>query len=775
MKKNITPQKVENTLYLLVWVQGSGKSTYIKKHWLENYVISLDDLRMKYACTNYDVNWEVYMEKCLYLEKIVHKQFQHMLDHRLKSKIPTIIDNANNVQRKTVRKLIKKAKKYNTDVKIHVFEKPIGELLEINKLRWIDVIEDEITLKYYKSYQEFKSEDFLWLEQVANIKEDIEQRELLRYNLTDKYEKLIIVGDIHGSRLMIEELEREYSKTNFYVFLGDYLEKGKHSIYVARKLAKWYQNGNILLVEGNHERRMRDYANGTPWEEMGNSPEAKQMAKECKDKNYSPVEAQRFINLLQSYAIVRFGQYTFYCTHGGISTKKMFENPAYLSSRVCIYGTSAYENIHLVEQKWNSEQKETDIMIHGHRNMGNTKLRPYLNVINLEQGITSEKGNGTWAWIVVDSDGTIHEHLLKKCDASDISTMYRHPYIKEQKLESGLNALNFSRDAFKEWVWDNVTTNARWLFYDPQTKKVKMRGYEKFFNVDEIETIQEIVDWMEYPVYKYKKENGFFWLVGYHNNQVVYASKKTTEWDHAQWVQKYLKPFEKKIEQIVKKNLTLVFELCIPEDVHIKKYQWPHIYLLDVFRNDSIWPQAKYKDTPRLWYEYVQKTAKFIFGWKDGSKFINNERKKNVRNEWGEKEEAYYHHKELLCTIDTPEDLKFDFEESMNDTGLEWYVYEGTNQKMTKLKTKWYTTWKWIRGKLETYNSGKEVRLLNFEHMNQGLDKEEWYVTEEMVNYINGVIKGFILTSKPGEFEHVNDLMNEVASFEILTSDWGQK
>jgi hypothetical protein len=54
-----------------------------------------------------------------------------------------------------------------------------------------------------------------------------------------------------------------------------------------------------------------------------------------------------------------------------------------------------------------------------------------------------------------------------------------------------ISSFNFTEAAFNNKVWNAQTIKARGLFIDAKTNKVLGRSYDKFFNVDEVPSVQQ--------------------------------------------------------------------------------------------------------------------------------------------------------------------------------------------------------------------------------------------------------------------------------------------
>ena len=70
-----------------------------------------------------------------------------------------------------------------------------------------------------------------------------------------KNSRVIAIGDIHGEIEKLNSLLKklEPKKEDTLIFLGDYIDKGKHSKEVIEKLLKLQKQTNCIFLKGNHE------------------------------------------------------------------------------------------------------------------------------------------------------------------------------------------------------------------------------------------------------------------------------------------------------------------------------------------------------------------------------------------------------------------------------------------------------------------------------------------------------------------------------------------
>ena len=118
----------------------------------------------------------------------------------------------------------------------------------------------------------------------------------------------LIVGDIHGS---FESLVRIFNKFDYppktsYIFLGDYVDRGKNSceVLILLYILKVLFPNNIYLIRGNHETESMTANNG--------------FKKECLSK-YTESVYKSFIKSFNFLSIAAVLNKKVFCVHGGIS------------------------------------------------------------------------------------------------------------------------------------------------------------------------------------------------------------------------------------------------------------------------------------------------------------------------------------------------------------------------------------------------------------------------------------------------------------------------
>lgn len=290
-----------------------------------------------------------------------------------------------------------------------------------------------------------------------------------------------------------------------------------------------------------------------------------------------------------------------------------------------------------------------------------------------------------------------------------VAGLRNSPYVKEKELENGISSFNFTRKAFWDHHWTDMSVKARGLFIDTINMRVKAHSYDKFFTINErrdteLDYIKE--NWV-YPIAAYVKENGYLGICSWNEDGTLFcASKSTTEGEYAKRFQELLElalgdKKEKFCEWLQSENLSAVFEVIDPEfDVHIIEYNEPRVILLDLIYNE----------------------------WESGDlNFLNKDY--GVLEVWGKVFDLKI--KEFAGTIWNAEELQKFYDEvtavdyQYNGKYIEGFVLEDLDMRHVKIKTDYYNYWKTLRAAIPAARKGTEF---NYERINLKTHPYMWNV-----------------------------------------------
>lgn len=68
-------------------------------------------------------------------------------------------------------------------------------------------------------------------------------------------EKIFVIGDIHGSYQLLNKILKYWKpEEEILIFLGDYIDRGKESLQVLRKVIELSKEYKVIALSGNHEQ-----------------------------------------------------------------------------------------------------------------------------------------------------------------------------------------------------------------------------------------------------------------------------------------------------------------------------------------------------------------------------------------------------------------------------------------------------------------------------------------------------------------------------------------
>lgn len=669
-------------LLLLRGSAGCGKSTWIEQNGLKPYTLSVDDIRLLCQSPIMQVDGTEGISQAN--DNLTWKTLFNLLETRMQKGEFTVID-ATNSKTSEMNRYKEMCNTYRYRIYCVDFtDIPIEEVKRRNANREsLKRVPDEAIDKMYSRFATQKIPSGIKV-----IKpNELDTIWMKMFDLSE-YKRIHHIGDIHGCNTALQKYLSDnggIKDDEFYIFTGDYIDRGLENADVINFLISIKDKKNILMLEGNHERWLWLYANNC----VGKSKEFELVTKpQLEDAKIDKKDIRQLYRKFGQCAYYRYRDNVYLVTHAGLST--IPKNLSYVATDQMIRGVGNYNDFEKIAETWMNTTPDNFYQIHGHRNTKRVSIQVNDRVFNLEGRI---EFGGELRCIQVDKDG-IHtievqnevfktpemqrEQTVTSSSVADtIIALRSNRYIQEKKF-GNISSFNFTNKAFYDKVWDEQTTKVRGLYLDTMKGKVAARAYDKFFNINERpETKFDMLQYkLQFPVTAYVKENGFLGIVSYneYEDDLFVASKSTIDSQFAQWFKDmlYEKVSSEKIaklkEYIKENNVSFVFE-CVDmkNDPHIIEYPESELFLLDIVRNDMEFSK----------YEYDQMV--------------------DIANQFG------LTHKEKAFEIATWQEfydwyydiLEEDYE--YNGRKIEGFVIEDSAGYMTKLKLTYYNFWKFMR------------------------------------------------------------------------------
>ena len=679
------------SLVILRGSPGSGKSTWIKTMGLENYTLCADTLRMLVESPILTPEGLTISQKN---DSYIWMLLFELLEKRMERGEFIVID-ATHSRSSDFSKYNALCEKYRyRKYYVDFSDVPIEVCKKQNLLRepYKQVPEIVIDKMYSRLKTQGKTSGWVKIDR-NHFWEEIGTK---LYNF-DEYKRINVFGDIHGC---FEPLKSyfsmfPYNEDEFYIFCGDYLDRGIQNKDTLQFLMDLSLNKNVLFLEGNHEKWLRMYSNDE-LENIKSKTFLNKTIPEIIDIDKKDIRA--FCRKIAQIAYFSYGDINYIITHGGLSyvpnELQLVANDQFIN------GVGDY-NVDIDDIYAKNCFKNPVIQIHGHRNTyeiddtkysynleGKVEFGGNLKVLQLfktlEPKMVKIKND-----IYADPNEIINYNECRTTTLPNmtlVEQLRNSKNIKETKLDNNISSFNFTRNAFYSKKWDDLTIKARGLFLNTETNEVVARGYDKFFNIGERrETeITHLASKFQGPIVCYEKYNGYLGILSMINGELFFASKSTNNGDYAKWFKEI---FDKSninrdvLEEFLSdNNVSLTFEVIDPiNDPHIIKYEQPKLVLLDIINNNEHFYKWNYEEVIDLG-EQINCEYKQIYKQFD-----------NFRN----------FHKWYIEVTD---------EENDNIKDVEGVVVE-CNNMMTKLKFQYYNFWKFMRRIKEQVARGSKIQL----------------------------------------------------------------
>lgn len=670
-------------LLLLRGSAGCGKSTWIEQNGLKQYTLCADDIRLMCSSPVLTVSGKEEINTCN--DTVVWSTLFKILELRMQNGEFTVIDATNSKTSEMNRyKELCSAYKYRIYC-VDFTDIPIEETKRRNRMRPpVKQVPDEAIEKMYSRFATQKIPSGITV-----IKPDELDRVWMKQIDLSSYKKVHVIGDIHGCATALKEyIQNVINPDEFYIFTGDYIDRGLENAEVVNFLLAIYERPNVFLLEGNHERWLWVWAN----DGISKSKEFELVTKtQLNNAEVSKKDVRQLYRKIGQCAYFKYGNNVYLVTHAGLSTVP--ENLTKVATSQMIKGVGNYNDFELVAESFVNNTPDNYYQIHGHRNTKHLPTQVNERCFNLEGQV---EFGGCLRCVELLPDGTHNvveiqntvfaepEAVADKTSTTDVKSVgdvimgLRQNRFIQEKQYGNISSFNFTKQAFYDKVWDDQTTKARGLYINVPKQKVVARAYDKFFNVNERpETKLDMLQYkLTFPAVAYVKENGFLGIVSYNeeDESLFVTTKSCPDGDYAGWLKDMLEakvPAEtrEKMRTYARdNNVSFVFE-CVDmkNDPHIIEYPESKLFLLDIVYNDMQYRKYGFEQMCSVADE---------FG-------LTHKEKAFVLESWQEFFDWYY---EVVS-----EDYKY------NGREIEGFVVEGANGYMVKLKLAYYNFWKFMR------------------------------------------------------------------------------
>lgn len=508
------------TLLLMRGAMGSGKSHFIKENNLQPYTLCADEFRVaiQNPILSLDGDFSISQKN----DRLAWGMLLQCLEERMKRGDFTVIDATHSTQ-KMLNNYKALAEMYKYTIFVKQLDVPLETCLERNRTRdkYKFVPEDAIKRCHTLISQTELSKGVKKIDKIEDI------NNFYVDNITDKYNRVIIIGDIHSCNTVLGQMfeKEEFREDTLYIFLGDYLDRGIEHKETLKRMMYLSTLKNVILLEGNHfhfehwcqgrEVKSKKFLNETLKVLIDglNDEEIEQF----KSKGRQFYKKQR-----QAYAF-EFDDKKYLCTHAGLPSVPLM---SYIATDDIIKGIGDYEDdiSGIYENNYALGKCQDFTQIFGHRANKCTE-----HSINLEGQV--EFGGNLMYYVLEKGKEPRLESIKNEVYDKDYFNREREKYnrtesknltqneevnklilsklVKVKQCEPNLLSLNFGDNVFRKKQWNDITIKARGLFVDKDTGDVKIRSYNKFHNYLEFtETRDEYLkENLQYPLLATYKEN----------------------------------------------------------------------------------------------------------------------------------------------------------------------------------------------------------------------------------------------------------------------------
>ena len=189
---------------------------------------------------------------------------------------------------------------------------------------------------------------------------------LYKISNLNAYKKIHHIGDIQGCFTVLNKAISKIKKDEFYIFLGDYIDRGIENDKVIKWLLKIKDLDNVILLEGNHERHLIKWSNG----EISSSKEFNENTiRDFRRANITPQDTKKLYPYFKECFCYEFDDKIIFCSHGGLNfLPKNLQNLSFIPSEDFIWGIGTYEESKIIVEQFCQNTPKNTYQLFGHRN-----------------------------------------------------------------------------------------------------------------------------------------------------------------------------------------------------------------------------------------------------------------------------------------------------------------------------------------------------------------------------------------------------------------------
>lgn len=397
-----------------------------------------------------------------------------------------------------------------------------------------------------------------------------------------------ILKTLQTTNFAKEECVKLIQPNEYYIFLGDYIDRGVQNAEVIQFLLGIMDLPNVCLLEGNHERWLNKWGR----EDLGENEFSTFSAQDLANAALSPKDTHRLYAKLRQCAYYIYDDKLVLSTHGGLST--LPPNLLLVATHQMIYGVGEYSNTQQCAQSFTLSTPKHIYQAFGHRNKEKLPMRIYERNLVLEGGVEfggalrvailehhpcrsyASQSHCTDSVLINSPFTTNNKLITNSCETqhikqnSFIGVIWRNDkfteiyvqnrsnlmqqnerhqarsifklldklrsnkYIKEREFKH-ISSFNFTKQAFFDKHWNEIVCKARGLFINTRDMKILARSYDKFFNYQECATTTKeyLKEHLSYPIEVFAKENGFLGIISVEDDSLFVTSKSDPTSEYA--------------------------------------------------------------------------------------------------------------------------------------------------------------------------------------------------------------------------------------------------